>query len=183
MLTSLAIHIMPMTVTFHIRWVTIPEQSGLPKELQQFTTLSIEQTWSEYVYNMFELPVLVYLCWSFVYSMINFIFAAERIRVRNYDNLYYYFQSLPQVQAFFKKYNLTLSPKGFMVSHFIMFVVLHLVAIVEYHCYWINLLIIMFYALRCVWNGACFYMEYFCKKYEKQLAELEMLQKETEKKD
>lgn len=40
---------------------------------------------------MIVLPVLVYLCWSFVYSMINFIFAAERIRVRNYDNLYYYF--------------------------------------------------------------------------------------------
>jgi hypothetical protein len=77
------------------------------------------------------------------------------------------------VQAFFAKYGLTLSPKGFMASHFVMFFVLHLVAVVEYHCFWVNLLIIMTYSLRCVWNGACFYMEYFAKKYEQQLAELD----------
>lgn len=84
------------------------------------------------------------------------------------------------MQSFFKQYNLRLSPKGFMVSHFIMFFTLHLIAIAEYHCFWVNTCIIAFYTLRCVWNGACFYMEYFCKKYEKQLAELEILQKETE---
>jgi hypothetical protein len=30
MLTSLAIHAVPMVIGFHIRWFTIPEQSGLP---------------------------------------------------------------------------------------------------------------------------------------------------------
>ena len=32
MLTSLAIHAIPMTLMTHIRWVTVPEQSNLPLE-------------------------------------------------------------------------------------------------------------------------------------------------------
>ena len=35
-LMSLAIHAVPMTVMTHIRWHTIPEQAGLPKEQQRF---------------------------------------------------------------------------------------------------------------------------------------------------
>lgn len=37
MLTSLAIHAIPMTLLFHIRWITIPAQADLPKEQQRFS--------------------------------------------------------------------------------------------------------------------------------------------------
>jgi len=85
------------------------------------------------------------------------------------------------VKKFLEARNLTLSPLGFMLSHFIMFFMCHLVAIIEYHFFWVNTLIVCFYSIQSVWNGACFYMEYFSRKYEKQLAELEKMHKETEK--
>ena len=39
---------------------------------------------------------------------------------------------------------------------------------------------VLYYTIQGIWNGACFYMEYFAKKYELQLNELEKMQKDTE---
>lgn len=66
-----------------------------------------------------------------------------------------------------------------MSTHFIMFIVTHFFAMLQYHYFWLSTLVVGMYCLLSVWNGACFYMEYFCKKYEKQLEELEQMHQET----
>jgi hypothetical protein len=43
----------------------------------------------------------------------------------------------------------------------------------------VSTLFVSYYSIISVWNGANFYMEYFCKKYEKQLEELEKMHQST----
>lgn len=58
------------------------------------------------------------------------------------------------------------------MCHFTIFFVLHLLAVLMYHCFWLNTVFVAFYIGVTVWNGACFYKDLHCKKYEKQLSEL-----------
>lgn len=67
-----------------------------------------------------------------------------------------------------------------MVAHFTMYFLCHLVAIIQYHSFWFDTAVVLYYTIQAIWNGACFYMEYFAKKYELQLNELEKMQKDTE---
>jgi len=48
MLTSLAIHVVPMTLCWNLRWNTIPDQQALPKEERYFADLTplAELTWT-----------------------------------------------------------------------------------------------------------------------------------------
>ena len=43
------------------------------------------------VYKFFLCPIAVYLFWLTLYFVFNFIVAAERIKERNYMNLYIYY--------------------------------------------------------------------------------------------
>ena len=88
---------------------------------------------------------------------------------------------MTSVQNFLKNRDLSLSPLGFMCSHFLFFLASHLVSILQYHFFWLNTLFVVYYSVLSVWNGACFYMEYFSKKYELQLSELEKMQQTAEK--
>jgi hypothetical protein len=44
-----------------------------------------------------------------------------------------------------------------------------LTTIVQFHYFWVNTAFVAYYGIVSIWNGACFYMEYFSKKYELQL--------------
>lgn len=72
------------------------------------------------------------------------------------------------------------TPLGFMCTHFSIFFLTHLVAILQYHSFWVSTGFVFYYCIISVWNGAQYYMEYFCKKYEKQLEELEKMHAKTE---
>lgn len=70
-------------------------------------------------------------------------------------------------------------PIIFLFFHFTYFLATLLYAIVQYHFKWINLLCILVLLLNSAWNGACFYMEYFCKKYELELAKLHQIEEKA----
>ena len=44
--------------------------------------------------------------------------------------------------------------------------VFHFLAILCWHSYYFHMGISMFWMEVAVWNGACFYMDYFGKRYE-----------------
>jgi hypothetical protein len=177
-LTNLGIHILPMLVTYHIRWFTIPDQANQP--IQRFCDLPVESDWPSYLRSMIFMPVLFYAIWSVNYSMLNFKIAADRIKRKGRENMYQLFSKIPLVVRVAEKYKLkSVSPIAFMSTHFVMFIVTHLMAMVQYHYFWLSTLVVGLYSLLSVWNGACFYMEYFCKKYEQQLEELEQMHKDT----
>ena len=130
---------------------------------------------------MIVLPIIGYVVWSIIYSTLNFKLAKERIKRKGRQNLYQYFLSMSSVQNFLKNRDLSLSPLGFMCSHFLFWFACHIVSILQYHIFWLNSLFVAYYSILSIWNGACFYMEYFSKKYELQLNELDRMQKTAEK--
>ena len=77
MLTSLAIHAIPMTLMTHIRWVTVPEQSNLPLEDQYFAPFAEANTWGEWFEIFFYNPLQVYLIWLVVYGVLNFVVTSD----------------------------------------------------------------------------------------------------------
>jgi hypothetical protein len=62
-----------------------------------------------------------------------------------------------------------------MCGHFIFFITSHVIAMVEFDCYWFNVAMMTFYLGCSLWNGANYYMEYFSKRYESKLAKIEEL--------
>lgn len=72
-------------------------------------------------------------------------------------------------------------PLIFLLTHFTYFIVTLLYALLQYHFKWFNLFCILALLLQSAWNGACFYMEYFCKKYELELAKLQQIEVKAKK--
>lgn len=66
-------------------------------------------------------------------------------------------------------------PVLFLASHFAYYLVLHCFSVVLYHCYWLSFGMCIFWISMSLYQGANFYMEYFARKYESQLAKLEEL--------
>ena len=63
-------------------------------------------------------------------------------------------------------------PIVFLFSHFLLFFAIHLVAVVSYHSFWFNSIFCFSLLQMAVYNGACYYMDYFSKKYVKELEKL-----------
>ena len=116
------------------------------------------------MWTMLVMPILMYLLWSVNYAILNFKLARDRIKKNGYDNMYQLFCNMAIVK---KKIGTNISPLGFMVTHFVMFLGTHILAIAQYHNFWVSTAFVTYYSIISVWNGANFYMEYFCKKYEK----------------
>mmetsp|Transcript_37993 Transcript_37993/g.46407 ORF Transcript_37993/g.46407 Transcript_37993/m.46407 type:complete len:212 (+) Transcript_37993:1008-1643(+) len=97
MLTSLAIHAIPMTLCMHIRWYTVPEQEHLPLEEQRFAPLAPTATWGDMLTNLMLNPILIYFCWLVGYGLVNFVFTS---RVANYemDSSYKTFTTIPSLR-------------------------------------------------------------------------------------
>jgi len=74
---------------------------------------------------------------------------------------------------------MSVSPMVFLGIHFLLFFVCHIMGMICFHHFWINTMVVTFFSCIGIWNGAVYYMDYFCKKYEKQLEELEKMQKDT----
>lgn len=108
--------------------------------------------------------------WFVVYALINFVIAAESIKKMNYDSTYKYWKRKPWVKKFMDKTGEVSGPLIFLAFHFSYFFGTLLYAILQYHCKWFNIMCIYGLLLNSAWNGACYYMEFFCKRYEEQLA-------------
>jgi len=174
MLTSLAIHSIPMTLTTHIRWYTIPEQLGLPLDEQRFAPLADTSDWSGFLENFFMWPFLIYFCWLICYAVINFLLT-DKVADYTHESCYKTFTNNPKIKGMFS----VPLPLVFLATHFAYYLVLHCFAMISYHCYWVNVSVCIFFLLMSFYQGANFYMEYFSRKYEVQLSKLAALEEEV----
>ena len=69
------------------------------------------------------------------------------------------------------------SPFVFMGCHFLLWFSTSLIAVVCYTSVYVNTALMVYYLYCCLWNGSCYYMDYFARKYEVQLAQLEKMEK------
>jgi len=123
-------------------------------------------TWKGYIFSMFLCPIGAYIVWLTLYGLINFVWAEETIRRKNYDNTYLYMRNKDGIKGILDKAGPTLAPLVFLLGHFGIFLAMHCVAVVCYHSFWFNTLMMTYFMLLSFWNGSCYYMEYFAKKYE-----------------
>jgi len=171
MLTSLAIHAVPLTLTLNMRWNTIPNQRHLPLDEQRFAPFADTSTWEGFFENFFKWPLIVYFSWLIFYGIANFV-VTRKVADYTYDSTYRTFTMNPSPLKQ-KLIKLPLpTPLIFLAFHFFYFFVLHCVSIVLYHNYWVNIIFCIFYLTMATYNGASWYFAYFAKKYEKQLEKL-----------
>ena len=177
MLTSLAIHAIPMTLTLHIRWSTVLDQADLPLDEQRFAPLPDTETWDAFYDNFFAKPIQIYLVWLVIYGVCNFCLTKD---VLNYklESSYSTFTASPAMQKKLENFPLPM-PIIFLLAHFSYFLVLHLVSVLLFHCYWLNIVACIGWMLLSFFNGANYYMDYFSKKYETQLQKLSQLEEEV----
>ena len=71
-----------------------------------------------------------------------------------------------------------LCPSLYLSCHFIYYAVTHFLAIACFHNFWVSYAMAFSMVIVALWNGACYYMDYFAKRYESQLAEYADIQKE-----
>ena len=109
---------------------------------------------------------MAYLAWVTVYGLINFYFAHDVIKRKNYDNTYNYMSQKPAIKKILDKVGPSLAPIAFLTGHFLFWLAAHILAMIQYHWYWLNCAFMCYWLYVSVWNGACFYMDYFARKYE-----------------
>ena len=76
---------------WNLRWNTLPYEETLPEDKRRFGGLETEFT----VMKMLICPILFYFLWVFIYFMVTFVIAKERIKRKNHDNMYKYYQRIP----------------------------------------------------------------------------------------
>lgn len=177
MLTSLAIHAIPMTLTMHMRWYTVPEQSQLPLDEQRFAPFPDILTWGDFTTYFIVEPTKIYFVWLFFYGIVNFV-VTSKVSDYTYDSSYRTFTTNPALTKHVENVPLPMQII-FLACHFLYFFVLLFLGIILWHSYVLNLVAIIFWLTMSAWQGANYYMDYFCKKYEAQLMKLNNLQEEV----
>ena len=149
-------------------------EAELPAEQRTFFRLRESSELAEGEYNrlMVWYPILGYLGWATFYFLITFVINAKRIVERNYDNSYRYFARSKKLRAILMTMGKAGAPFIFHFCHFLFFLLGHGLGLLCFHYKWVNYLITTFWFICCCKNGSDFYMEYFARKYEKQLSEL-----------
>ena len=113
--------------------------------------------------------------WLAIYSFLTLVCTND---VRNYkvDSVYGTFTRNQGLLKTLKSVLWIPMPILFCICHFGFYFVTHLVAVVMWHSYWLNMLMAIFLMEYSVMQGAHYYMDYFAKRYENQLAKLNQLE-------
>lgn len=173
-LSSLALHIYPQLVTWNLRWFTMEYELTLPEDQRRFVTLDTTFSW----YRFIVIPTSLYFVWIFCYFLINFVFAAKRIRERNYDNMFNYYCQKKWAHKILYQLGPKMAPAIFLSIHFAFFLVTHFGSIICMYSYEFHTLSIVIWLTWSIWNASCFYMDYFSKKYEASLQRLEEVEQQ-----
>lgn len=140
-------------------------ESKLPAEQRMFLDLQMEFD----VYKCFLAPIGFYLIWISFYFTVNFLISAKRIRERNYDTMFVYYEQQPWARKILYQLGPSMAPVIFLSAHFLFFLLCHCVSQFCFYSYYYHTTCIVFWLSWSVWNASCFYMDYFSKKYDASL--------------
>jgi hypothetical protein len=147
----------------------MPYEAEIPEEQRRFLSIDLEFDMAKFFY----VPVGFYILWLTVYFMINFVIAAKRIKERNFENMYGYYLKKKWAYDLVHKFGPGMGPVIFLSFHFLFFFVCHIFSMFCFYSFYWHTISILFWLTWSVWNGSCFYMDYFSKKYELSLQRLE----------
>uniref|UniRef100_A0A7S3MV10 Glycerophosphocholine acyltransferase 1 n=1 Tax=Strombidium inclinatum TaxID=197538 RepID=A0A7S3MV10_9SPIT len=134
------------------------------------------------VTKFFLAPVCLYFLWVTVYFIINFVVSADRIRQRNYESMFVYYDKQGWAHRILYRLGNRMAPAIFLSLHFLFFLTCHCFSILCYYSQVFNTLALVFWLTWSIQNGASFYMDYFSKKYEVSLQKLEQVEQQLNEK-
>jgi hypothetical protein len=178
--TSVGIHACPMALMWNLRHHLMPIEHGLPDDQRVYVSLDEVFDVKDPLYDLVIFPTQFYLTWAAIYASINFIFQAKKIREKEYDTMYVYYQSMNWSRKILNQFGKSFAPIIFMTLHFVYFFISHLLAILSLYYFWYCTIFMVTMMLMSVKNGSTFYMDYFSKKYEASLNQLEKLEGQLE---
>jgi hypothetical protein len=88
-LTSLGIHLCPHLCMYHFKWFTLNHEASLNESERNFVSPAEPD---HYFHSMVIVPIVAYLCWSFNYALINFVFLKRKIAKNDFASLYKQFK-------------------------------------------------------------------------------------------
>jgi len=80
-----------------------------------------------------------------------------------------YYQEKAWAKKIIYTYGKNAAPFVFLTGHFLFTMVCHLISIFCIYNYYYHTFCIIFWLTWSIYNGSCFYMDYFSKKYEASL--------------
>lgn len=172
-LISLTVHLLPKLTTWNLMWNTMPMESNLPEEKRYFLTLDPNEGGLSFFNRIFLIPLGLYLVWACLYFIKMFILSLDKIKARGYECLYMYYMNQEYGARFLNRFGTRWATVFFMSLHVLFFLVTSIFAMLAYHSFYLHTLLLFTWLTACVWYGANFYMEYFSRKYEASLRELE----------
>ena len=74
-------------------------------------------------------------------------------------------------------------PILYLILHFVYYIVSHFMAIICWHSFVFSYVMTTLWILIAFWNGACYYMDYFAKRYESSLSKYDSIRTAEEEDD
>ena len=169
-ITSCYLHLNPMLMMYNLHWVT---QYNKDRGWQLYDTSEDKFTIGFVIYYYMAACTL-YLSWALIYYLIIFVFRAKKIKERNYLTLFQWMSDTDKnAEKLWNKWGPKYSGLLFMTTHFIIFLMTTFISLISYFSFYFNVLCLSIVFCTCWWRGSCFYMDYFSKKYEFNLAKIE----------
>ena len=176
-LTSVFIHFTPMTLMWNLHWKT---QYNDNKKWIFYDSRKDTLSWS-FIGNYYFCSVSTYLVWCVLYYLIVFVIAKKRIAERNYNTLKTYYESQGGAEGrFLNRFGAKYSGLVYLGSHFTVFLFTATVGILCYFSFYLHCILVVAMSSACFWNGASYYMHYFSRKYEVNLAKLDEVEQKIE---
>jgi len=148
----------------------------MPADQQRFFTLKAYDSWEQWFTDFFVYPIALYLVWVIFYGIVTFVIT-DKVREYKIDSVYKTFTTNPSLNKKFAPIlKFVPTPIVFLTSHFLVFLSMHFIGVLVWHSFVLHLLMEVFLLEYAVYQGANYYMDYFSKQYEKQLANLAMLE-------
>ena len=129
-------------------------------------------TWSLWWHYFFVMPYCVYFIWLTIYGICQFILT-DKVADGTLDSVYRSFSKSVKVP---KSLQFIPKPIVYLGFHFLYYTICHCIAVCLWYSYILNMAMNIFLMQWSIYQGANYYMDYFAKRYESQLAKLERLE-------
>lgn len=173
-MTSWILHINPMLIAYNLHWVSqYNKERGWELYDNSQDYLSFSFVWYFYLAS-----TSLYLVWAVIYYIILFVTNAKSIEKHQDITLFSYCIAVsPMWKKLWFKFGPEYAPPFFIITHYVKFTLTTTVSLIWYFSIHANILAIILIFGVSVWNGASFYMDYFPKKYETNLAKIDEIYK------
>ena len=160
-ITNLSIHILPSLTLWSIK----------TSECSDFVNSMVTMSIWDFCMN----SMMVYIVWTVFYSLIIFYLTPERTERKGNLTMYKYIMENERVHKSCGLLGESFRPVMFMGQHALGSFLLIVFAYFQLNYHWVHTSWVFFICCYGIWNGACYYIEIFSKRYEKDIHNIEKI--------